>query len=298
MKFGIAPLEGDNFKNIFNKKKGLNSFLDFRFSDIILDVIQKGYKHCEITLDLFQVLPIQLNDDEKHRIKSFKKKYDITYSAHFPLWSIELSSPNKFIREGSIQSLINSYNMFKFLEPDIDVFVLHPTGAFTVEVLNFFTQQKYKQFILDLLAKYAIESIEKIIKETKIDKTKIAIENIEFPFEKTLDIIKKLKGPKLCIDTAHFLGGYSGDIDLVDITEKYLNITSEIHLQDFNAGEGADHAALGTGKNFPVKFLQIIHKYDFKGPIIFELPFKKAFESVQFIKKHAPEIELPNINNH
>lgn len=295
MKFGITPFEGADFVDIYDPQKGLDSFTDFRFSDIIMKVIEKGYSHCEISLDLFQVLPIKNSEEEKSRLLNFKKEYDITFSAHFPLWSIELASPNKYIREGSIKSLIDSYNMFKFMEADIDIFILHPTGAFTAEFLKMDIPKNLKQFIINIFTGNAVDSIFKIIKETKIDKSKIAIENIEFPFEGTLDIIEKLKGPKLCIDTAHFLGGFSGDVDLIEITKENLALTSEIHLQDFNEGGDADHGALGTGKNFPIEFLKIINEYDFKGPVVFELPFEKAYESVQFIKQKTPEIDLPII---
>ena len=295
MKFGITPLEGSDFINIYDPQKGLDSFTDFLFSDMIMKVIDHGYEHCEISLDLFQVLPIKINDDEKSRLLNFKKKYDFTFSAHFPLWSIELASPNKHIREGSIKSLIDSYNMFKFMEADIDVFILHPTGEFIADFLKMDIPKNLKQVIINIFTGYALDSIKKIIRETKIDKSKIAIENIEFPFEGTLDIIEKLKGPKLCIDTAHFLGGFSGDVDLIEITKENLALTSEIHLQDFNEGGDADHGALGTGKNFPIEFLKIINEYDFKGPVVFELPFEKAYESVQFIKQKTPEIDLPEI---
>jgi len=295
MKFGITPFEGADFIGVYDPEKGLDSFSDFRFSDVIMKVIEKGYSHCEISLDLFQVLPIKISKEEKSRLLDFKKKYDITFSAHFPLWSIELASPNKHIREGSIKSLIDSYNIFKFMEADIDIFILHPTGAFTADFLEMDIPKNMKQFIINIFTGFAIDSIKKVIRETGIDKSKIAIENIEFPFEGTLDIIEKLKGPKLCIDTAHFLGGFSGDVDLIEITKENLDLTSEIHLQDFNEGGDADHGALGTGKNFPIEFLKIINEYNFKGPVVFELPFEKAYQSVQFIKQKTPEIELPEI---
>ena len=103
---------------------------------------------------------------------------------------------------------------------------------------------------------------------------------------------------KLCIDTAHFLGGFSGDVDLVEITESYLDITSEIHLQDYSEDyPSPDHVALGRGDTFPVKFLKMIHEYDFKGPVIFEIGLNQVIESFEFIKKHAPEIQLPEIKH-
>ena len=297
MRFGISPLSLELVIDKDLKEKGLAGLAQFKLSDLIEGVAKAGYKHCEITLDIFQLFPIQLTEKEIERLINIKHQYGITYSAHFPFISIELASPNKFIREASVQSLIDSYRTFKFLEPDIEVFVLHPSGAFAAELMRMDIEPRYKEFVANLFVTFAVSSIKKLVKETRMDKSKIAIENIQFPFQKTLDIIKKLRGPKLCIDTAHVLGGYSGDVDLVEITEKNLDITSEIHLQDFNDGEGADHAALGKGKNFPVKFLKTIHEYDFKGPIVFELTFQQAKESLKFIKNHVPEINVPVIKN-
>lgn len=300
MRFGITPLEIDNIINVFKQGKGLEGFLNFRFSDIILNAAERGYTHCEITLDIFQILPIQVDDEEIKKLNDIKKKYDMTFSAHFPIWSIELASPNRFIRNASVDSLVDSYNMFKAFESNIEVFVLHPSGPFSAEITSAEIEDKYKEFVINLFNGFAIKSIKDLIKKTKIDKTKIAIENIEYPFEGTLDIIKKLRGPRLLIDTAHFLGGYSGakystPEGLVEVTEKNLDLVSEIHLQDFASGLGADHAALGAGKGFPPKFMDVINEYGFDGPIVFELTFDQAMESLNFIKKNNPNIEIPDI---
>ncbi|MFX1445281.1 MAG: TIM barrel protein [Promethearchaeota archaeon] len=298
MRFGITPLDGAYLAKSLNFNNGLVDFSDFRFSEIILDVINSGFRHCEISLDLFQILPIEINKEEQNRIKTIQKEYDFTFSAHFPIYSVELSSPNKFIREASIQSCIDSYNQFRFLEENIDVFVIHPTGSFTASIGVLGLDSKINELIYHILTNYAVQSVKKIIKTTKIPNSKIAIENIEFPFERTLEIIEKLKGTKLCIDTAHFLGGFSGNVDLIEITESYLDITSEIHLQDYSDEyPSPDHVALGRGNNFPIKFLELIHEYDFKGPIVFELGLKHAIESLDFIKKHVPEIKIPEIKN-
>ena len=298
MKFGITPLDGEYLVKSFNISKGFIDFSAFRFSDLILSVIESGFRHCEISLELFQILPIEINKEEEKRIINIQKEYDFTFSAHFPIYSVELSSPNKFIREASVQSCIDSFNQFRFLEENIEVFVIHPTGSFTASIQKLGLDSKAMELIYHILTNYAIQSVKKIIKTTKIPKSKIAIENIEYPFEKTIEIIDKLKGTKLCIDTAHFLGGFSGDVDLIEITESYLDITSEIHLQDYSDNyPSPDHVALGRGNNFPIKFLKMIHEYDFKGPIIFELGLNQAIESFEFIKKHAPEIKIPKIKS-
>lgn len=250
MIFGISPLRFDKIINVINQKDNLSYLSNFHFSDIVEKAAQAGFKHCELTLDIFQMLPITINNIELEKLQKIKKEYGLSYSAHFPIASVELASPNKFIREGSIQSLIDSYNSFKVLKQDINTFVLHTSGSFVAETLKFNLVPKSKKFLTNIFSDFAIQSINKVISETKIDKTKIAIENAEFPFEGTLDIIKKLNGPKLCMDTAHFLAGFSGNVDLIQIAEKYLDITSEIHLQDYANNGLADHNALGVGKNF------------------------------------------------
>ncbi|MHA1489308.1 MAG: hypothetical protein ACTSRI_06605 [Promethearchaeota archaeon] len=114
MRFGITPIEIDNFMSKFDKDKGLSSFLNFRYSDVVLNAVEMGYQHCEITLDLFQILPISISDKEIQKLKNIKKTYDITYSAHLPIWSIELASPNRFIRQfdSFIKKPIQIFNTF------------------------------------------------------------------------------------------------------------------------------------------------------------------------------------------
>lgn len=302
MRFGITPLGVESITSVFNDEKGMNCFLDFKFSDIVRAAAERGYKHCEITLDIFQILPIKIDEEEQKEFLALKEEFDLTYSAHFPIWSIELAAPNKFIREASIASVIDSFNIIKFLEPDIEVFVLHPSGPFAHEITSLDVDPKYKSFILSLFNGFAINSVKEIIRKTKLDKKKIGIENIEYPFEATLEIIKKLRGPQLLIDTAHFLGGFSGDQystgeALVKLTDEYLDITNEIHLQDFAEGEGADHAALGKGRGFPHEFLDLIDNRGFEGPVVFELSFEQARESLKFIKKHAPKVKIPTIKD-
>ena len=278
-------------------KKGLEGISEFQFSDLVRRAAESGYQHFEIALDLFQVFPISLDDRQIKIMQDIKNEFDITYSAHFPFLSIELGGPNEFIREGSVNSLKHAYNSIKGLEDDIDVFVLHPTGETVADVLKFIDSPQIKEITSELFSVNAIQSIERFIEDTDIKRSKIAIENIQFPFETTIKIIKKL-GTMLCIDTAHLLGGFSGNHDLLEITAKYLDITAEIHLQDYNDESlFSDHSALGTGKNFPSEFLNIVHQKNFDGPIVFELTKDETIESIKYIRKNSPQIKVPTIND-
>ena len=294
MKFGVSPLSLEFMTNRVIKEKGIEGLSNFHLSEVVEEIAKKGFKHCEITTDVFQILPIQITDEDIEDLKKIKRKYNISYSAHFPILSIELASPNKFIRDASIRSTVDAYESFIQLENDIEIYILHPTGEFIKDAMSFIRDPKITPIVTNIFTENAIQSIEEIIKKTGINRNKIAIENIKYPFQETIKIVKKLK-TKLCIDTAHLLGGFSGNYDLLEITEKYLDITGEIHLQDYVADNlYADHGALGKGKKFPPEFLNLIYQMDFKGPIVFELPKKEIIDSIKYIKHHAPQIDVLN----
>jgi sugar phosphate isomerase/epimerase len=137
MRLGIAPLAFNNLLEEVIKPNGVEGLFTFRFSDVIERVAKAGYDHCEITMDVFQIFPIQITKDDSIKLKKLKKDYGITYSAHMPLLSIELAGPNKFIREGSVNALIDSYNSVTDLEEEIEMFIIHPSGETVTDILNF-----------------------------------------------------------------------------------------------------------------------------------------------------------------
>jgi sugar phosphate isomerase/epimerase len=297
MRFGISPMTYDLLIDGILAEKGLEGISEFQFSDLVKRAVESGYQHFEIELDLFQVFPITMDNHQIRILQDLKNEYDITYSAHLPFLSLDLGGPNEFIREGSVNAMIHAYNTIEELEDDVDVFVLHPTGETVASVIDFIENPQIQKITAELFSANAIQSIERFIEETNINRSKIAIENIQFPFEATINIIKKLK-TKLCIDTAHFLGGFSGDYDLLDVTKKYLDITAEIHLQDFDDENlFSDHSALGTGKNFPPEFLNLIHQKSFDGPVVFELTKDETIKSIKYIKENAPQIKIPEITD-
>lgn len=297
MRFGISPMTYDLLIDGILAKKGLEGISEFQFSDLVKRAAESGYQHFEIALDLFQVFPITMNNHQIRILQDIKNEYDITYSAHLPFLSLDLGGPNEFIREGSVNSIIHAYNSIIELEDDVDVFVLHPTGETVASVINFIENPQIQEITAELFSTNAIQSIERFIEETNINRSKIAIENIVFPFNATLKIIKKLR-TKLCIDTAHFLGGFSGNHDLLEVTKKYLDKTAEIHLQDYDDENlFSDHSALGTGKNFPPEFLNLIYQKNFDGPVVFELTKDETIKSIEYVRKKAPQIKIPDIKD-
>lgn len=297
MRIGVAPLDIDLVVNHVLTEKGLAGLSKFHFSDVIEGVAKAGFNHCEITLDMFQVFPISIDGKEIEKLLQIKRDYDITYSAHMPLLSVEVAGPNKYIRDGSIIALIESFNSIADLEKEIEMFVVHPSGETVADILKYIQNPELRKTAVDLFVNYSRESIGKFIDETGVKRTKIAIENVEFPLDATLKIVDELD-TNFCLDTAHLLGNFSGEYDLIEIAEKYLDLTGEIHLQDFNDEDPfTDHSALGRGKTFPPEFLKILNQKDFKGPVVFELPRKDALISVEYIRKNEPYLNLPDIKD-
>lgn len=296
MRLGIAPLSVNNILNQVIRQRGVEGLLTFCFSDVIERVAKAGYDHCEITMDAFQLLPIQISKDDIEKLLQIKEDFGITYSAHMPLLSIELAGPNKFIRDGSVNALIDAYNSVIDLEKEIETFILHLSGDTVTDILKFIQDPELRNTAADLFVNFAIQSIAKFIEETGIKNQKIAIENIEFPLEGTIKIIRDLN-TKFCLDTAHLLGGFSGNHDLLEVAKNYFNLISEIHLQDYIDNPLADHGILGTGEHFPSDFINFIQDKNFQGPCVFELNHEEAYESVRYLKNHPAKVEIPDIKN-
>ncbi|MFX0138962.1 MAG: cobamide remodeling phosphodiesterase CbiR, partial [Candidatus Hodarchaeota archaeon] len=261
-----------------------------------LEAVNRGYKHIELNLDMVYFLPQGFKKNTIKNLLNIKKTRNITYSVHLPLWSIEPSSPNPFIRQGSANCLIDIVKKVEDLNPE--TYVLHATGALAAEFSRLKIPTQYKKFIMNRFSEFGVNTIKDLINETNLDPSKLALETIEFPFDNTLDQVKSIKGAKLCIDTGHVLAKYPGDINLLEIVENNLDITGEFHLHDGfslpNKSEGktiGDHLTLGEGQ-LPIEFLRFIYEKDFQGPIVFELSFEQAKKSIEFIKKQIPEIEI------
>ena len=143
------------------------------------------------------------------------------------------------------------------------------------------------------MARFSARSVEEILTQTEIAPHRIAVENVEFPFEITRSIIDEYD-LSICFDTGHLLTKYSGDESVFEFYREHRNRITELHLNDgtYKEVEGVpiheDHLALGTGE-LPVReFLQELLKDNFDGPMIFELTNEEVRQSLQMIKDVVP----------
>lgn len=294
LRFGIQPLQ---FIEVMDSivKGGFVDFSKFDYPQFCKSVIKGGFRVIELLLDIDYIIPGYLNEERIKRFMEMKEEEKITYTAHLPLWSIEPASPNEYIRRASVESLVHSIEVVKILEPEC--YVLHLTGALAAEFTRLSLPENYKELINRYMLSYAANSIEEILSKADIPSRKLALENVEFPFRLTREIVDDFD-LSICFDTGHLLAGYSGKYSIMDFLRRHWDRIIEIHLHDgfYRKQNGIvvrkAHLPLGSG-DLPVsEFIEYLNENAFKGPIVFELPFDKAKRSMEVIREKCPKVAI------
>jgi sugar phosphate isomerase/epimerase len=250
----------------------------------------------ELTFDIGYVIPGALSEEQVGKLQALKKELDLAYTVHLPLWSIEPSSPNPFIREASVACHVDAVRRAEPLEPE--VYVVHNAGWIGAEFSEFDIGGEDQPIISTILGNLAEQSIRELIQQTNVPSRKFALESIEFPFEITWKIAERLD-TSICLDTGHVLSGQSGATDVVEFVNRYHSRLSEIHLHDGDLRKVSgrrfpyyDHRVLGDGDLPTVEFLAALEELGFGGPIIFELNRRDALESLEVIRKLLPNLTI------
>ncbi|MGQ4891013.1 MAG: hypothetical protein ACP6IP_00840 [Candidatus Njordarchaeia archaeon] len=110
-------------------------FSRFKYVDLVKKSFNMGFRHVEITSDLKYIIPGSFTKETLRDLIDLKDKLGISFTVHLPIWSVELASPNQYIRNASIQSVLDTINFFEELEPMY--YVLHATGALASEFSRF-----------------------------------------------------------------------------------------------------------------------------------------------------------------
>ena len=295
MRFGITSLD---WVTVFRQLSS-GGFFDlgkFDFAEIVRLAHQNGFTLQELTFDIGYVIPGGLSEQQIENLLAAKEDLDLTYTVHLPLWSIEPSSPNPFIRDASVACHVDAIRLAELLEPE--VYVLHNAGWIGAEFSEFGIGGDDQPTISMLMGNIAEQSVREIIHQSNVPSRKFALESIEFPFEITWSIAEKLD-TSICLDTGHVLSGQSGSTDVVDFIERYHSRLLEIHLHDGDLErlEGRrfpynDHKVLGQGDLPIVEFLNTLVEHGFDGPVIFELNREDALESLKVIRKLLPDFPI------
>jgi sugar phosphate isomerase/epimerase len=261
----------------------------FNLSDLVGQLFSLGFNPIELGGDLQMFLPHTFSPEVVEALAALKSELGVSYTLHLPLWSVEPSSPLTPVRMGSVEALVQSVRKALPLEPE--VYVMHATGSLAAEFYNMNLPEVAKTVLLDQFQNNAASSIQTLLEETGIPARQLAIETIEFPFERTLAIAEKLD-LSICFDTGHVLVGFSGPVDFFETLERALPRLAEVHLHDSpghgslngQPGYGMDHRPLGKGDLDVRRLLERLDQAGFNGPVVYELPVEDAITSMEVIR--------------
>jgi len=295
MNFGIFPYNMNSMARAF--KKTSSGAIEFDVSEISLDKLTKfaitlGYNLFELNVGVEYMHPGTCDKYVIKELKLLKKENKLRYTIHLPFLGLDPTSINKHSRRAAVNCHVEMINLTKSLEPEN--YVLHSSGGIAPLFLNAGKRFGIKNHSLKELTEAATASVGEILDVTKIPSKSVAIENINYPFESTLEIIEE-NNCSLCVDTGHFLAGYSGKFNLLEIIKEYLPKITEIHLHDCYIDEKSnkpiDHQALGTGLLDP-KFIELLKNNQFSKPIMLEMTLKQVKQSEIWLKKNYPSVRI------
>ncbi|MFW9854377.1 MAG: TIM barrel protein [Candidatus Thorarchaeota archaeon] len=293
LNFGIKPLEFDLLRLLTNpeKRESLESLVT-----LFERALEFGFRHFEIAWDYYYALPKLVTEARIAELVEFKEDNNVTFTLHAPIWGgIELASHVEKVRRASVDILIDSLEASKELKPER--MVIHLSGEFAnnLSSLNPLKENPVFELIIPSMEKSLTEIISKSGKSPEF----FSIENIEFPLDIFLNIVRDKKA-KLCLDTGHFLAGTkqasAEDLNLMNFLRSYLEEIDVIHAHDggifwHKSGNFLpdDHRALGNGI-IPWKDM-VSHLIDqkFSKPIIFQLTLPDAKQSLELISKEFPD---------
>ncbi len=247
-----------------------------------------GFTLIELNTDLNVLFPDSFGLPTLRRLQALRKSRGLSYTVHLPLWSVEPSTPVQWVREGSVETLVDAVLRLAPLEPE--AYVLHATGALASEFYRMATiPDEGRPLVMGMFQRHATHSVEELLRRTQLPPRAIAVETGEFPFDLTLALAEELD-LSLCFDTGHVLAKYPGPIAFEEALQRSLPRLAEMHLHDgyyHPQPDGTvrrdDHLPLGEG-DLPLDFLlDTLKEAEFQGPVIFELTLQEAKASLDYL---------------
>ena len=160
---------------------------------------------------------------ELKEMKKIKRDYDLTYTIHMPL-DISLGSEINNKRRCSIDKLISLMDYLAVLKPHS--FILH------------FNLSERAGKNIKLWQTRINDSLSHILEKTTTVSTKIAVENLDYPFSCVEDIVTE-NNLSICMDIGHLI---VAGIDVERHMTRYLDRTRVIHFHGVNKKK--DHLSL------------------------------------------------------
>lgn len=296
MRFGIMAMQIDALIPAQTQgllpEQVLARVMGFDQAALVRELAGHGFDPIELGGDLAMLLPHIHAAPAIESLAALKDEVGVSYTMHLPLWSVEPSTLQPHVRQGSVQALIDSVRVTSPLEPE--VYVMHATGALAAEFYRMRLPEVARAVLMRQFQDGARRSIQTLLEETGILSRQLAIETIEFPFDLTLELAEELD-LSICFDSGHVLSGFAGPLDFFEALERCIPRLAEVHLHDSpdlartgTVEHGKDHQPLGTGDLDLSRFLQRLQEVDFQGPLIFELRLEQALASLDHIQRFAP----------
>jgi len=261
---------------------------------LVEHIANLGFSPIELNTDLNVLFPDSFGVPTIRRLQALKESQGLSYTVHLPLWSVEPSTPVQWVRQGSVEALVDAVLRLSPLEPE--VYVLHATGALASEFCTMTAiPDEARPLVTGMFQRYAAHSVEELLRRTKLPSRAIAVENIGFPFDLTLALAEEFD-LSFCLDTGHVLAKFSGPISFEEALQRSLPRLAEVHLHDgycLPQPDGTfrrnDHLPLGKG-NLPLDFLlDTLKEARFEGPVIFELTIEEAKTSLEYLRPFLAE---------
>ena len=172
LRFGITALE---FQEVAKQVvvDGIPDFSRLDVTDMIRDAVSENCSVLELSMDVKHVIPGSFTPDTVSRLVHLKDELGHSYTVHLPFWSIELATFNEHVRMGIVDSIIDTIELTKSLEPE--AYVLHATGDLAADFSSLNYDANLVRLIGTLLAGYAAASVEDIISRTEINPRKYVL---------------------------------------------------------------------------------------------------------------------------
>lgn len=268
MKYQINnyPSLTKSYKKYYPFKIGTTSFIYPDF--YVPNVKMLGRFVDEIELLLFEASPVAalLSTTVINDLKRLSHELQVSYNIHLPT-DISISDPNPVKRKRAVDLLINIIERVAPLSPSSHTLhVPYPADL---------TDDDHSKVWQDVV----YHNLEKIL-HAGVLPDKIAIETLDYPFEKIENIVKELK-LSICLDLGHFiLHGY----DMTTFFYKFAHHIPIIHLHGIH--QNRDHVSL---QNLPAEMMKSVLKLlaDFTETVSIEVfSFTDLKNSLHFFDQH------------
>ena len=201
------------------------------------DISALGFDYLELTMDAPRAHHSVIRKQKKQLLAALAQ-YEMKLVCHLPTF-VSTADPAPGLREASLRETLDSLEMAADLHA-LKVF-LHPSMILGLSV-----------FVIHQARKYAMESLETIVKRAEALGVNLCLENL-FPQSHSLvdpddfvEVFKKFSGLKMTLDIGHANIGDRGGKRAMGFITTFGDRIGHIHASD-NFGKEDNHLPIGTG---------------------------------------------------